>query len=128
MKTVFCTFVSAAVLSLNVQAANIDFSQAWYQVAQKNDSLQAKKEEVKQSEAMQQAAKSLYLPNVDITGSFTHFDNPVEIDTSAVGEKLGSEVAKIAPNLPPEMPAKLAGVAGMIPSRGPLSMDNFGHS
>jgi outer membrane protein TolC len=110
MKTVFCTFISVVVLSLNVQAANIDFSQAWYQVAQKNDALQAKKEEVKHSEAMQQAAKSLYLPNVDITGSYTHLDKPVELDISGVSGMI-----------PPQLPIHLPGSI-------PLTNDNFGHS
>ncbi|MFT5881284.1 MAG: outer membrane protein TolC [Moritella sp.] len=111
MKTVFCTFISVVVLSLNVQAANIDFSQAWYQVAQKNDALQAKKEEVKHSEAMQQAAKSLYLPNVDITGSFTHLDKPVELDTSSL--------AQLGGMLHPGVP---------FPTSVPLTNDNFGHA
>ncbi|WP_293227051.1 hypothetical protein [Moritella sp.] len=44
-------------------------------MVQKNDALLAKKEEVKYSEALQDAARSLYLPNVDITGSYTHFDS-----------------------------------------------------
>ncbi|QFI39244.1 TolC family protein [Moritella marina ATCC 15381] len=100
MKIVFYGVMTAIALSCNVQAAAIDFSEAWYQVAQKNDALQAKKEEVKHSEALQDAAKSLYLPNVDITGSYTHFDKPVEIDTSGVGAALPIPLPITLPNLP----------------------------
>ncbi|WP_017223173.1 TolC family protein [Moritella dasanensis] len=100
MKTVFYGVMTAIALSCNVQAAAIDFSEAWYQVAQKNDALLAKKEEVKYSEALQDAAKSLYLPNVDITGSYTHFDKPVEIDTSGVGAALPIPLPFALPNLP----------------------------
>ncbi|SQD79094.1 TolC family protein [Moritella yayanosii] len=88
MKTVFYGIITAITLSCNVQAAAIGFSEAWYQVAQKNDALQAKKEQVKYAQALQNAAKSLYLPNVDITGSYTHFDKPIEIDTSAISAAL----------------------------------------
>ncbi|PHR86851.1 MAG: hypothetical protein COA76_14040 [Moritella sp.] len=90
MKTVFYGIITAITLSCNVQAAAIGFSEAWYQVVQKNDALLAKKEEVKYSEALQDAARSLYLPNVDITGSFTHFDKPIAVDTPAVGNFIPS--------------------------------------
>ncbi|PKH05532.1 TolC family protein [Moritella sp. Urea-trap-13] len=90
MKIVFYGVITAIALSCNVQAAAIDFSTAWYQVAQKNDALQAKKEEVKYSQALQDAAKSLYLPNVDITGSYTHFDKPISVDTPPVGNFIPS--------------------------------------
>ncbi|MBL1415365.1 MAG: TolC family protein, partial [Moritella sp.] len=53
MKTVFYGIITAITLSCNVQAAAIGFSEAWYQVVQKNDALLAKKEEVKYSEALQ---------------------------------------------------------------------------
>jgi len=90
MKTAFYGLFAAIALGCNVQAAAIDFSQAWYQVAQKNDALLAKKEQVKHSQALQDAAKSLYLPNVDITGSFTHFDKPISVDTPPIGHVVPS--------------------------------------
>jgi len=114
MKTVFYGVISAIALSFNVQAAAIDFSEAWYQVAQKNDALLAKKEEVKHSEALQDAAKSLFLPSVDITGSYTYFDKPVEVDTSGIGAKLNG--------------TPLAGLAGLIPNAIPLTNQDFAHS
>ncbi|MFT7683056.1 MAG: outer membrane protein TolC [Moritella dasanensis] len=107
MKIVFYGVMTAIALSCNVQAAAIDFSEAWYQVAQKNDALLAKKEEVKYSEALQDAAKSLYLPNVDITGSYTHFDKPVVAELPAIG-------------LPIIGAVQLPGV--------PLTNQNFAHS
>jgi outer membrane protein TolC len=106
MKIVFYGVITAIALSCNVQAAGIGFSEAWYQVAQKNDALLAKKEEVKYSEALQDAAKSLYLPNVDITGSYTHFDKPIEAKIPAF-EAFG-------------MPVQLPGL--------PLTNQNFAHS
>jgi len=106
MKIVFYGVITAIALSCNVQAAAIDFSEAWYQVAQKNDALLAKKEEVKHSEALQGAAKSLYLPNVDITGSYTHFDKPIVAELPAV---------------------ELFGQAFQLPSL-PLTNQNFAHS
>ncbi len=111
MKTVFYGVISAIALSCNVQAAAIDFSEAWYQVVQKNDALLAKKEEVKYSEALQDAATSLYLPNVDITGSYTHLDKPVEVDTS--------ELAQLGNMLHPGVP---------FPTSIPLTNQNFAHS
>ena len=88
----------------------VEFSQAWYQVVQKNDALQAKQEEVKHSQALQQAAKSLYLPQIDVTGSYTRFDKPVELDTSG-----------LASELPPMF-------SSLIPSGVPVTKDGFGHS
>ena len=98
MKIIFYSAISAALLSCSVGAAAIDFSQAWYQVAQQNDALQAKQEQVNNAEAMQEAAKSLYLPEVNITGSFTHFDKPVEIDTGGIEAAL--PIPLPLPNIP----------------------------
>lgn len=101
----------SAPLATNQLAENqVEFSQAWYQVVQKNDALQAKQEEVKHSQALQQAAKSLYLPQVDITGSYTKFDQQVELDTSG-----------LASDLPPMFSA-------LIPSSVPVTNDDFVHS
>lgn len=128
MKTAFYTFLSVVALSVNVQAANVDFSQAWYQVVQKNDGLQAKKEGVIRSEAIQDAAKSLYLPNIDITGSYTYFNDPVEIDTTGVKNGLGSTLEPIIGKLPPEDQQKVLAKLGGLPNGIPLTNDDFKHA
>jgi len=112
----FVTTPSSASLAVNSTMqveGGIEFSQAWYQVVQKNDALQAKQEQVKHSQSLQQAAKSLYLPQIDITGSYTRFDKPVELST---GLPEGISIP-IAP-----------GVGIPLPSSVPLTNDGFGHS
>ncbi len=120
MKTAFYTFLSVVALSVNVQAANVDFSQAWYQVVQKNDGLQAKKEGVIRSEAMQEAAKSLYLPGINITGSYTYFNDPVEIDISNVTNELQPVVDQLS--------AALGQPSVSLPGGIPLTNDDFKHA
>jgi len=109
----FVTTPSSASLAVNSTMqveGGIEFSQAWYQVVQKNDALQAKQEQVKHSQSLQQAAKSLYLPQIDITGSYTRFDKPVELDISGISGALQ-----------PIVPIPL-------PNSVPVTKDGFGHS
>lgn len=72
----------------SAQAKDIDFKQAWHQVQNLNDGLRAQKEDITRSQALKTAAKSLYLPSVDITGSYTYFDDPVALDTSDIAAAL----------------------------------------
>lgn len=111
MKIAFSN-IALLLFSLNTQAGHIEFSEAWYQVVQKNDALQAKQEEIKYSQAMQDAAKSLYLPQVDITGSYTYLDKPLELSTG----------------IPEGTVLPLPGGALPLPSSIGLTNQEFGHS
>lgn len=63
-----------------VQAAPLTFADAWRRVLEQDDGLAADRAGIDRAESLREAAKSLYLPKVDVGASYTHLDKPVELD------------------------------------------------
>ncbi len=68
----------------------MSIEEAWQNVVHKNDGLKAESNGVKRAKLKQSSAKSMYLPSVSITGSYTHLSEPVNIDTSKLSVALAS--------------------------------------
>ncbi|MDF1876354.1 TolC family protein [Sulfurimonas sp. SAG-AH-194-L11] len=68
--------------------ADISIEDAWKNVEFKNDGLKGEEIDVKRAELKRSSAKSMYLPSMSITGSYTHLSEPIkiegEIDLSAL--------------------------------------------
>ena len=60
--------------------ADISIEEAWKSVETKNDGLKAQSSVLKGAELKRNSAKSMYLPSVSITGSYTHLSEPVNLD------------------------------------------------
>ena len=58
----------------------VDFASAWLQVQQINNGLAAEQANVERTDLLAEAAKSLYLPRVDVVGAYTRLDDPVQLN------------------------------------------------
>ena len=59
-------------------AQSINFSQAWQQVIKVSNKLQASHSEVNRAKAEQDGASDMYLPSLNLVGSYTHLSDPFE--------------------------------------------------
>ncbi|WAG09197.1 TolC family protein [Aeromonas jandaei] len=64
----------------SAQAQTISFSEAWTRVIQQDEGLAAEQAGVDRAKQLREAAKSMYLPKVDVGASYTHLDQPMELD------------------------------------------------
>jgi len=90
----FLPFLISITLS-----ASMTIDEAWQSVELKNDGLKAESSDVKRAELKSSSAKSMYLPSVSITGSYTHLSDPVKIE----GEVDLSTLPLPLPNIPFEL-------------------------
>ena len=70
--------------------AQISIYSAWQSVLSKNDALKASYSDITHSQLKQESAEGMYLPSVSITGSYTHLNDAIGLDTSGVSSFLGS--------------------------------------
>ncbi|MDB2385880.1 TolC family protein [Shewanella sp.] len=78
MKRSFCIFL--LILPLSIQAKSIDFDHAWQQLLQVSDKLQAGTQEINRAQAEQAAGEDMDLPSINLTGSYTRLEKPLELD------------------------------------------------
>ena len=92
--TLFLTFITL----LN---ADITIQDAWQKVLQVNEGLKASKSEVTHSNRLKEAASSMYLPEINIGGSYTRMEKELAMD---------NPLLPLTPILPPSlhMPEKLS--------------------
>ncbi|MEH8165010.1 TolC family protein [Aeromonas allosaccharophila] len=64
----------------SAQAQTISFSEAWTRVIQQDEGLAAEQAGVDRAKQLREAAKAMYLPKVDLGASYTHLDQPMELD------------------------------------------------
>jgi len=65
-------------------SAQISIETAWNNVETQNDALKASHADVKHSQLKQESAEGMLLPTVSITGSYTHINDDINLDTSGV--------------------------------------------
>ncbi len=64
----------------SAQAQTVSFSEAWSRVIRQDDGLAAEQAGVERAQQLREAAKAMYLPKVDVGASYTHLDQPMELD------------------------------------------------
>jgi len=77
---------------VSVVCADITIEEAWQSVKKNNKALHASYDDVQVAKLKQNSARSMYLPNISLTGSYTHMDKPIDLDTS--------DVSMIIPSFP----------------------------
>ena len=74
-----------------IQAKDLRVDQAWELVQERNDGLKASQSSVKHSQTMKDGADSMmYMPSIDLHGSYTHLSKPIDLDFSEPLNALGS--------------------------------------
>jgi hypothetical protein len=72
-----------ALLSTLIEAKEIGIDLAWQLVQERNDGLKAGKNSVKHSQVVKEGTDSmLYMPSIDLHGSYTHLSEPINLDFS----------------------------------------------
>jgi outer membrane protein TolC len=70
--------VAVLILPTTAWSKDISFTEAWHDVLRINDAIAAERTSVERARHIQDAARAMYLPQVDITGSYTRLDKDVE--------------------------------------------------
>ncbi|MGY3916610.1 TolC family protein [Aeromonas australiensis] len=100
----------------SAQAQTVSFSEAWTRVIQQDEGLAAEQAGVERAKQLREAAKAMYLPKIDVGASYTHLDQPMELDMM--------DLNPIASH--PEMITALQGILGQLPIPLPhLSANDF---
>ena len=83
----FTVLLTVPVLS---SASSIQFSQAWERIIKVSNKLQASNSEVDRAQAKHDASSDMYLPSLNLVGSYTHLSDPFETgDQSLTGPLTG---------------------------------------
>jgi len=77
-------FISISLFS------QISIERAWQTVEAQNDALKASYADVRHLQLKQESAEGMYLPSVSITGSYTHLNDSIGLNTSGISSALGS--------------------------------------
>lgn len=82
-------------------AAEFTFSQAWQVLQENNDGLAASRANRDKAEFMQQSARSLYMPQIDLTGSYSRLDDDISLSPSQLFDSMpaGDDLQIILGNL-----------------------------
>ena len=71
------------LLATLIEAKELRIDQAWQLVQERNDGLKAGKNSVKHSQVVKEGTDSmLYMPSIDLHGSYTHLSEPINLDFS----------------------------------------------
>ncbi|PKG74931.1 TolC family protein [Shewanella sp. GutCb] len=108
MKRSLCALL--LVLPLSIQAKPIAFNQAWDQLLKVSDKLQAGTQEVNRAEAERDAGEDMNLPSINLTGSYTRLEKPIELDLRDLNPLASLDPAA----LPPAIGGALAGIPGSL--------------
>ena len=82
-------FVSLSLLA-TLLLADMSVKSAWESVELKNSGVKAIGDDISRAELKKESAKSLYLPSISVTGSYTHLSKPVNVDTADISALLAS--------------------------------------
>ncbi|WP_226685302.1 TolC family protein [Shewanella indica] len=88
-------------------AADYSFASAWQQLLEVSDKLAAEGQEVSRAEAQQEAGRDLNLPSLNINGSYTRLEKPIELDLS--------DLNPLASMDPATLPPAIGGIIGSLP-------------
>lgn len=88
-------------------AADYSFASAWQQLLEVSDKLAAEGQEVSRAEAQQEAGRDLNLPSLNINGSYTRLEKPIELDLRDLNPLASME--------PATLPPAIGGIIGSLP-------------
>ncbi|MCG9720343.1 TolC family protein [Shewanella sp. Isolate7] len=92
------------------QAQELAFGEAWQQLLQVSDKLQASQQEVNRAQAERAAGEDLNLPSLSINGSYTRLEKPLELDLRDLNPLASLDPA----SLPPALGAALGAIPGSL--------------
>lgn len=101
---------SALAFTGLANAETVSFVQAWQQLQQVSDHLQAKNQHVNRAKAEEHAGDALNYPSLNIAGSYTRLEKPIELDlqdlnplASLDANSLPSAITEVLATIPSSM-------------------------
>lgn len=70
--------------SIQLHAQPYDFNQAWAQLLNVSDKLQAQQQVVNRAKAKLEASDDLNMPSLSLNGSYTHLSDPVQLHAASI--------------------------------------------
>jgi outer membrane protein TolC len=113
------TFFLFSVVQGSAAAADqLDFQGAWQQVQEKSNALMAEQATIDEAEYKREAARSLYLPQVDFSAAYLHLDDDVELGAEDILDSMsaGTQVKQILSSLAASMGLSLDSLASGLTS------------
>ena len=80
-------FITILIITIPI-FSQITIENAWKQVKKNSHRLIASNDDIKSAKAKRKSAKSLYLPSLSMTASYTHLSEPVSADISDISTKV----------------------------------------
>ncbi len=80
-------FLCFAILSVH---ADIGVKEAWEDVCSHSDTIKIADDDIKSAKLKVESAKSMYLPSISLSASYTHLSEPVNVDTSDISKFLAT--------------------------------------
>ncbi|MDO6610599.1 TolC family protein [Shewanella sp. 1_MG-2023] len=109
-RTALPSLLALCALSHPVVAEPIAFNSAWQQLLTVSDQLKAQSQEVSRAEAEERAGEDMNLPSLNLAGSYTRLEKPIELDLRDL-----NPLAAIDPSgLPPALGEALAAIPGSM--------------
>ena len=71
--------------------ASVTIEDAWQSVVDKNSGLKSNEDKLKRAELKKNSAKSMYLPAVTLSGSYTHLSDPIKLEGAYTGPLTGTQ-------------------------------------
>ncbi|GLS83704.1 TolC family protein [Paraferrimonas haliotis] len=96
--------------SASLHAKPLTFEASWQQLLKNSPKLMAEQQQVKRAQASKESSNSLSYPSLDISGSYTHLEKPIELDLRDL-----NPLASIDPNtLPPGLGNAIGAIPGSL--------------
>ncbi len=93
------------LVTLSLSANEISIDQAWDLVQERNDGLKASQSSVKHSQSVKDGADSMmYMPSIDLHGSYTHLSKPIDLDLSEPINNVQTNIENFFGNPPGTLP------------------------
>ena len=71
------------LLATLIQAKDLRVDEAWVLVQERNDGLKASQNSIRHAQSVKEGADSMmYMPSIDLHGSYTHLSKPIDLDLS----------------------------------------------
>ena len=96
--------MAAASFSLSAAAQPLSLPTAWQQLREQDDDVAAGQAAQQRAAALLSSSSSLLLPQIDLIGSYTHLNSPIEVDALAL-----NPLASAAATLPGQLLVDLIG-------------------
>ncbi len=94
------------LLTTLIQAQDLRVDQAWELVQERNDALKASQKSIQHAQSFKEGTDSMmYMPSIDLHGSYTHLSKPIDLDLSEPVNGVIGGINDLFASLPTPLPS-----------------------